>query len=95
MDHLHHDETHRDIVLDLLKTGVCRVRFKKVNGELRDLQGTLNFDLISTEERPESPLRREKMQNPDVQSVFDLDKAEWRSFRWENLLSVEPVEVAT
>lgn len=95
MNYLHHEETHRTIVLDLLKTGACRVRFKKVNGELRDLQGTLNFDLIDVKERPESPLRREKKQNPDVQSIFDLGKTEWRSFRWENLLSVEPVEVAT
>ena len=63
------------------------VDFTKVNGEVRVMRCTKNFDLI-----PESlhPINNSqiRVKNENVYPVFDLDKQEWRSFRIENVNSV-------
>jgi hypothetical protein len=75
----------KDKILEQLHAGPTRVVFKKVDGELREMNCTLMEDLLPPRPQEESttPARKE---NPDVQSVWDIDKAAWRSFRWANIV---------
>tara|TARA_B110000503_G_scaffold74090_1_gene114424 strand:+ start:1809 stop:2093 length:285 start_codon:yes stop_codon:yes gene_type:complete len=82
-------EQDKDGVIANLKDGVCEVTFTKVNGEERVMQCTLNPDLL-----PELPTAKpdegtaakpKKAPNPDVQPVYDINAAGWRSFRWDSV----------
>lgn len=76
--------SNKQELLDQLHTGVVTVSFTKVNGERRDMRCTLNeAHLPPREENNKSQTRKE---NPAVQSVWDVDKQAWRSFRWENVI---------
>ncbi len=88
----------REDLFKILHLGECIVKFTKINGEMRSMPCTLNESLI-----PSSPIhisnsdnpidfptpKQEKKINPDVISVWCLDKKEWRSFRIANVISIE------
>lgn len=82
--------THEELkskVLEALRSGEALIEFEKADGSIRKLRGTLDLDnLISEEYHPKNEVERKK--NQDVQNVFDLDKKEWRSFRWDKLRAV-------
>lgn len=72
-------------VRSALHSGEIQIEFEKADGSIRKLRGTLDLDnLISEEYHPKNEVERKK--SPDVQVVFDLDKNEWRSFRWDKLV---------
>ena len=82
----------------LLHTGECVVEFTKVNGEVRSMPCTLNESLIpsapvhvtNTDNPIDFPvIKKEKKVNPEVLSVWCLDKKEWRSFRIANVISAK------
>lgn len=88
----------REQLFELLHSGECLVEFTKVNGEVRTMPCTLNESLIppppahvtNTDNPVDFPApKREKKQNPDVMSVWCLDKKEWRSFRIANVISAK------
>jgi stalled ribosome rescue protein Dom34 len=66
----------------LRDAGIFVVEFRKKNGELRRLRGTISPDHIPAEHHPKGT---NKTQNEDVQTVFDLDKQAWRSFRIDSV----------
>ncbi len=82
----------REQLSELLHTGACVVEFTKVNGEVRLMPCTLNANLI-----PPAPIKvlaegeitKVKKENPEVMSVWCLDKKEWRSFRIANVISAK------
>jgi|WetSurMetagenome_2_1015567.scaffolds.fasta_scaffold1789143_1 hypothetical protein len=79
----------RTLMKNLLKEGQVKVTFKKVNGEIRNMLCTTNSEMIPevlTESKVPKIVRKE---NEDVCRVFDVDKQEWRSFRYENIIEVE------
>lgn len=59
----------------------CKVKFNKADGTLRSMVCTTRPDQI-----PVSESTRKRMENPQVQAVFDLEKNEWRSFRWDSVV---------
>lgn len=77
-------------IKDILHNGKTIVIFNKTNGEKRKMLCTLNADLI-----PEQPIvdteqsKKTRKENPDVQSVWDLEKSAWRSFRFDSVISVD------
>lgn len=79
-------------VIKMLRAGKCEIEFTKVNGERRTMRCTLNEDLIpkpvatDTDNSIDLP-KKEKKSNPEVLTVWCLDKKEWRSFRIANLIS--------
>ena len=87
-------ENKLDLILLLRKSpkGV-RVTFTKANGETREMQSTLNPDIISEisgEPVPETETvgfaaEEDKWINQSSLRVFDMDVTEWRSFRWDRL----------
>ena len=80
-------EELKESVRASLHSQQVQIAFVKTDGTLREMRATLDLDnLISEEYHPKNEKERKK--NPDVQVVFDLDKNEWRSFRWDKLVSV-------
>jgi len=79
----------KDFIKETISFGKTFVVFTKTNGEKREMVCTLRSDLIpsSTEHdlQEEQPQKRKKKQNPDILAVWDLDKNEWRSFRYDSV----------
>mgnify|MGYP003337753089 FL=1 len=92
----HNKTIMRDWVRSLLQKTPITVSFVKADGTVRDMRCTLNWDLIPADKHPGQPpvdgIVRESRQRkePDEHSlrVFDLDKQEWRSFRFERLKKI-------
>lgn len=82
----------QEFLSDLLHSGECVVEFTKVNGELRTMPCTLKAELIPPQPIVEVKIVKEKKHNPDVMSVWCLDKKGWRSFRVANVISAKVVE---
>ena len=76
-----------EMIEELLKRD-CRVIFRKVNGESRDMICTLNPDVIPAATKTD-PLSQTKVRelNEEVLAVWDIKAAGWRSFRVENVVS--------
>jgi len=83
----------RTEILDILHKGPCLISFNKVNGERRDMRGTLQESMIpdTKDHGTTNDLNTGHIRdvNPSVVVVYDLDKNDWRSFRIENLISIE------
>ena len=87
-------EIFRRWVRGLLNTEAITVEFVKSDGSLREMLCTLDPDRIdapvtatgSIDGRPRGWGRREK--DPNVQTVFDLDVKQWRSFRYDRLKKI-------
>lgn len=69
-------------VVNGLRKGVCRFKFNKLDGTVREAVGTLVETLIP-ETRGTGRRRAES-----VQCYFDLQKNEWRCFRKDLLIGV-------
>ena len=85
----------RDWVRSLLQKQPVTVTFTKADGTVRDMHCTLDWDRIPADKQPqdvpvEKLLETKKRKQPDEHSirVFDLDKKEWRSFRFDRLKKV-------
>lgn len=75
------EELTREYMIGELQKRVCRVIFKKVNGEERDMQCTLIEKVLP-------PMKgTERQKNKDVIRAYDTGKCEFRSFRVENVIS--------
>ena len=71
-----------------------RVKFTKKNGDERIMLCTKNMDLIPPEFHPK-PLAEGEEPKPlseVVCNVFDLESNGWRSFRFDSVITVNPVE---
>ena len=71
-----------------------RVVFRKKDGTERTMHCTLNQKRIPAEKQPTtlSQSLEEKTDStavPNAIRVFDLEKMEWRSFRWDSLISID------
>lgn len=67
----------------LLKESVVSITFTKKDGDERVIKATLKEDLIPEEMIPKGTSTRKKSE--ESQSVFDVEKDEWRSFRWDSI----------
>lgn len=68
-----------------LTDGVVVVTFLKKDGTERKMSCTLNSNLVVLQERKTD---REITPSLETCKVFDLEKQEWRSFRYDSILSV-------
>ena len=82
----------RSEMIEQLSTSTCRVVFKKVNGDERDMQCTLREDIIPAATKDE-PITQKKVRNinEEVLPVYDINAEGWRSFRVENVDSFDCV----
>mgnify|MGYP001545702883 CR=1 FL=1 len=77
---------NKDLIISKLKTGPCYVEFIKSNGIKRAMLCTLNETYLPVTANGESKTRKE---NPDVVSVWDLEKKDWRSFRLDRFCFIQ------
>jgi len=67
-------------------TDLC-VTFTKKDGTLRDMRCTLSEGRIPTDKHPKTEGAGAKDSGSAVR-VFDTEKQEWRSFRWDSVTKV-------
>lgn len=83
----------RNEILEILNKGPCNVSFNKVTGERRDMHCTLNKELIPAPKDVDTNnafnTKKVREINENVVVAYDLNKNDWRSFRIENLISIE------
>lgn len=73
-------------VFNLLSSDICQIKFEKVNGEIRNMNCTLSENII-----PESQFN---VSFDDYsQTVYDIEKQAWRSFRWDSLKEVNGIDI--
>lgn len=72
---------------NFLKTHVAQVKFKKVNGDIRNMRCTLREDLIPAEPVSATP-KRQHDANGQVVAVYDLEANGWRSFRVDSVIEL-------
>ena len=85
----------RDWVKSLLQKGPVTVVFTKADGTDREMRCTLNPEQLPEPNMPVGPVdgivkESKQRKQPDEHSlrVFDLEKKEWRSFRFDRLQKV-------
>ncbi|MBQ3990474.1 MAG: DUF2693 domain-containing protein [Bacteroidales bacterium] len=75
-----------------LQQGETHFAFKKKDGSKRNAIGTLNFDLIPTEDtqfKSDEPHE----ERTDQVTYYDLEKMAWRCCKTENILAIEGEEI--
>lgn len=76
----------KDQIQNLLREGVCKVTFTKVDGSRRVLNGTLHEDWLDAETLPYDTDHK----TPDhIVPLYDVDQEHWKSFRIDSLLMLE------
>lgn len=80
----------RKVLIDSIAT----ITFVKVNGEERVMKCTLQEQFLPTQVDLEEAIQK-KRPNDETMSVWDLEARAWRSFRVENLMSVEVIDNAS
>ena len=82
-------------ILEALMSGVCRITFTKVDGTVRTMNCTRNLEFIPLHARPAKwsgggmNFKRSENPNSDQVDVFDMDKRQWRSFKMNNIISMD------
>jgi hypothetical protein len=66
-----------------LKNNTCKVKFNKINGDVRTMICTLNFDLIPKSNRP---VGQKSVKNDSIITVWDIENEGWRSFRVDSII---------
>ncbi len=80
-------------IVSILQTAICKVRFEKADGTIREMKCTLKQDMLPPSKSPES---HDNLTNINfliikvAEILANGDKA-WRSFKVESLKSVEIV----
>lgn len=67
-----------------LANGIAHFVFAKKNGELREAWGTTMGNIAKAKTNG----RGESRESFCTTAYFDVEKGEWRSFRWETLIQV-------
>ena len=80
------EEALRLKIKNSLVSGPVRVSFTKKDGTPRDMLCTLSDSQIPEDKKPKSETTVKFSE--EAIRVFDLDKQEWRSFRWDSITSV-------
>jgi hypothetical protein len=75
-------DEHREWLTCLLHDGVVAVHFTKKDGTEREMACTLDETIIPQEHMPKGV---ERTKPTESLSVFDVEKNEWRSFRWDSV----------
>lgn len=68
-------------IVKLLQTGTYKVTFEKADGSHREMLCTLNSDLIPVQ------IAGTTKPNPNIVTVWDVEKEDWRAFRMDRLIS--------
>ena len=78
-------ELYRDWLQGVLKMHTVDLTFRKKDDTIREMKCTLIESMLPVIEKKTDRVRKE---NNDALSVFDLEKNEWRSFRYDSIEAV-------
>lgn len=84
----------RGALANLLQNSICKVKFEKVDGTLREMKCTLRSDRIPVvEAKSDGVPKKERKESLEVLPVYELtdnfEKDGWRSFRLDSLIGIE------
>ena len=71
-----------------LKSREVKIEFTKKDGTQRSMLCTLNEAVIPTEKLPKSKEETGDSISSETCRVFDVEKQDWRSFRWDSVTEV-------
>lgn len=77
---------NREKILEMLSSGQCEVKFRKVDGTERTMHCTRDPYYFADPEYKEKVKTKE---NENIVRVFDLYLQEWRSFRVGSVISIK------
>lgn len=78
----------RALILRDLRKGIVEFKFKKANGDMREMRATLVNRVMPENKIPTSDYNSSLLrENVDVIRCFDVDIKDWRSFRVDSLES--------
>lgn len=80
-----------DILTDLLKNEICKVVFMKLDGTEREMKCTLKNDLVPATKQEN---KKKSAEDTGVLCVYSIDDNGWRSFRVNNVISIEVYDEA-
>jgi hypothetical protein len=70
------------VLLEMLTNDTVNVEFTKKDGSTRNMKCTLNINSIPLDKQPKEAGIK---QSDEAQRVFDVEKNDWRSFRWDSI----------
>jgi len=73
-------------VLNTMTQGIAVFGFQKSDGTIRTAIGTLDHSRIPSKDHPKGT--GTKKPNPDVQSFYDLQAMQWKSYKKASLISM-------
>jgi len=79
----------------LLREGEVNLSFTKKNGDIREMRATTSedllpsFDLNAKRTKSSSSLTQQKSKPDDLIVLYDMDAQGWRSFRFDQLITVK------
>ena len=73
-------------VLNTMTQGIAVFGFQKADGTIRTAIGTLDHSRIPSKDHPKGT--GTKKPNPDVQSFYDLQAMQWKSYKKASLISM-------
>lgn len=79
-------EEGREWLRGMLRSQEATISFVKKDGSKRDMKCTLSESMIPFEQKPKGS---GKAQSDEALAVFDLEKQEWRSFRFDSITKVQ------
>jgi hypothetical protein len=82
----------RDEVIAKLKEGLISLEFEKADGTIRPMIATLSEDMVPPSKPDGNGAGNDRKKSTTAQAVWDIDVAEWRSFRWDKLRHVDGVD---
>lgn len=69
------------------------LKYKKKDGSIKETTGTTNPEIVGLHYEMKKTTKDEsKKRNNEIINYFDLEKNEWRSFRFENLMEWEDAD---
>lgn len=81
-------------LMPMLREGIVKILFRKANGQFRGMNATTSRIILnnvaggpfSHKSMPVAP--KPDKSNPNVVTVWDVDNWEWRSIRYDSIISV-------
>lgn len=78
-------------LISLLNKGIVRFTYRKVDGSIREAIGSRNLDMLREGVGIAVPTPKTGRSNPTA--YFDIEKEDWRSFKAENVLSINDIDI--
>lgn len=79
-------EEFRNWLVGILQITPVEVKFTKKDGSERVMKCTLQESDIPEQSKPKGS---DRAKSEDSLRVFDMEKNEWRSFRWDSIKSIK------